>query len=70
MKNREFNFFPLRRGVLACISTTREVFFLISLYCLGLTELCHFPSKIQILQETILHRSCGDYYCSYNMAPN
>ena len=30
------------------------------IYFQGLTELCHFPFKIQILQETILHWSCGD----------
>ena len=31
------------------------------IYCPGLTELCHFPFKIQILQETILSDRVGQY---------
>ena len=42
----------------------RSYFIVLSLisiiYFLGLTELCHFPFKIQILHESILQWSCGD----------
>ena len=58
MKNRKLNFVPLRRGVLVPHGKYSFLFHLLSLtiiiYFHGLTELCHFPFKIQILQESIL----------------
>ena len=55
MKNRELNFVPLRRGVLLPHGKYSYFIVLISIiYFPGLTELCHFPFKIQILQESIL----------------
>ena len=58
MKNRKLNFVPLRRGVLVPHGKYFFLFHLLSpitiIYFPGLTELCHFPFKIQILQESIL----------------
>ena len=59
MKNRELNFVPLRRGVLLPHGKYSYFIVLISIiYFPGLTELCHFPFKIQILSCT--SPSCTD----------